>query len=84
MIETCDWPTEVEINYQTRSKHKKVQTNAYLYSNTDTQYAHFRGNPLYQATKRQLNNKQTVKNHEKLKKKQLRLNFLCLDLVLEC
>ena len=34
----------------TRSKHKKVQMNAYF--NTDTQYANFRGNPLYQATKR--------------------------------
>ena len=28
-----------------------------IYFNTDTQYAHFRGNPLYQATKRHLNNK---------------------------
>ena len=37
------------------SKHKKVQTNAYF--DTDTQYANFRGNPLYQATKRHLNNR---------------------------
>ena len=28
-----------------------------IYFNTDTQYAHFRGNPLYQATKRHLNNR---------------------------
>ena len=51
-----------------RSKHKKVQTNAYLF-NTDTQYANFRGNPLYQATKRHLNNRWTLKNDEKEKKK---------------
>ena len=40
-----------------------------IYLNTDTQYTHFRGNPLYQATKRHLNNRQTVKNDEKLMKK---------------
>ena len=28
-----------------------------IYFNTDTQYAHFRGNPLYQATKRHLTDK---------------------------
>ena len=28
-----------------------------IYFNTDTQYANFRGNPLYQATKRHLNNR---------------------------
>ena len=28
-----------------------------IYFNTDTQYAHFRENPLYQATKGQLNNR---------------------------
>ena len=27
-----------------------------IYFNTDTQYADFRGNPLYQATKQHLNN----------------------------
>ena len=37
------------------SKHKKVQMNAYF--NMDTQYAHFQGNPLYQATKWHLNNR---------------------------
>ena len=26
-----------------------------IYFNTDTQYAHFQGNPLYQATKRHIN-----------------------------
>ena len=40
--------------WKVRSKHKKVQTNAYLFW-TDTQYAKFRGNPLCQATKRHLN-----------------------------
>ena len=43
---------------------KKVQTNAYLF-NTDTQYAHFWGNPLDQATKRHLNNRYTFKKDEK-------------------
>ena len=33
---------------------KKVQTKKI---NTDTQYAHFQENPLYQATKRHLNNR---------------------------
>ena len=28
-----------------------------IYFNTDTQYANFRGNPLYQASKRHLNNR---------------------------
>ena len=28
-----------------------------IYFNTDTQYENFRGNPLYQATKRHLNNR---------------------------
>ena len=28
-----------------------------IYFNTDTQYANFRGNLLYQATKQQLNNR---------------------------
>ena len=28
-----------------------------IYFNTDTQYAHFRGNPLYQVTERHLNNR---------------------------
>ena len=27
-----------------------------LYFNTDTQYVHFQGNPLYQATKQHVNN----------------------------
>ena len=33
--------------------------------NTDTQYAHFRGNPVYQATKQHLNNRKTMKNEKK-------------------
>ena len=41
---------------ETRSKHEKVQTNA-MYSNTAAHYAHFRGNPLYKATERYLNNR---------------------------
>ena len=38
-----------------------------IYFNTDTQYANFRGNPLHQATKRHLNNKQSkmMKNERK-------------------
>ena len=28
-----------------------------IYFNTDAQYAHIRGNPLYQATKQHLNNR---------------------------
>ena len=40
-----------------------------FYFNTNTQYAPFRGNPLYQATKRHLNNRETVKNDAKWKKK---------------
>ena len=28
-----------------------------IYFNTDTQYAHFQENPLYEATKRHLNNR---------------------------
>ena len=47
-----------------RSKHKKVQANLTDFD-TDTQYATFRENPLCQATKRHLNNRQTVKNDEK-------------------
>ncbi|MCB4784616.1 MAG: hypothetical protein LGB69_08545 [Sulfurovum sp.] len=31
-----------------------------IYFNTDTQYAQFWGNPLHQATKRHLNNRQMV------------------------
>ena len=40
-----------------------------IYFNTDTQYANFRGNPFCQTTKRHLNNRETVKNDEKLKEK---------------
>ena len=36
-----------------------------IYFNTDTQYANFRGNPLYQTTKRHLDKRYTVKNDEK-------------------
>ena len=38
-----------------------------IYFNTDTQYANFRGNPLYQATKRHLTNKRlkTMRNERK-------------------
>ena len=35
-----------------------------IYHDTNTQSAKFRANPLCQATKRPLNNSQTVKNHE--------------------
>ena len=51
-----------------------------VYFNTDTQYANSRGNPLYQATKRHLNNRQTEKNDEKKKKK----TYLVLFLVVVC
>ena len=49
-----------------RSKHKKVQTNAYLFWQ-DTQCANFAGNPLRQATKRHLTDKRlkTMKNERK-------------------
>ena len=40
-----------------------------IYFNTDTQYAHFRGNSLCEATKRHFNNRYTVKNDEQWKKK---------------
>ena len=33
-----------------------------IYFDMDTQYEHFRGNPLCQATKRHLNNRRTAKN----------------------
>ena len=36
-----------------------------IYYDTDTQYANFRGNPLRQAAKRQLNSSETVKNDDK-------------------
>ena len=40
-----------------------------IYFNTDSRYVNFRGSPLYQATKRHLNNRSTIKNDEKWKKK---------------
>ena len=43
---------------------QKVQWNA-IYQD-ETQHANFLGNPLYQATKRHLNNSTTVKIDEKL------------------
>ena len=48
----------------------KIQTHerfkrTFIYYDIDTQSAHFRGNPLRQATKRHLNNSSTVKNDEK-------------------
>ena len=39
-----------------------------IYFDTDTQYANCRGNSLCQSTKRYLNNRETVKNDEKLEK----------------
>ena len=39
-----------------------------IYFDTDTQYANFQGNPLRQATKWHLNNKQMVKNDKKWEK----------------
>ena len=50
-------------------KTKTKGSNEGLFILTRTQYAYFRGNPLDQATKRHLNNRQTVKNDEKSKKK---------------
>ena len=41
-----------------------------IYYDTDTQYANFRGNALRQATKRHLNNSETVKNDEKINEKE--------------
>ena len=41
--------TDAESKIQTRKKRSKERL-----FNTDTQYANFRGNPLYQATKRHL------------------------------
>ena len=35
----------------------KMFKRTLIYLNTDTQYAHFRGNPFHQATKRHLNNR---------------------------
>ena len=49
---------------------------------TQTQSAHFRGNPLCQATKRHLNNSQTVKNDEKLA--EMRNNFSFVELLFSC
>ena len=39
-----------------------------IYFNTDTQYANFARKSLYQATKRHLNNRQTVKNDDRSQK----------------
>ena len=36
---------------------KGLNERLLIYLNTDTQYANIRGNPLYQATKRHLNNR---------------------------
>ena len=41
-----------------------------IYFNTDTQYANFRGNPLYQATKRHLNNLPSTEQAAKTQPKQ--------------
>ena len=49
-----------------------------IYYDTYTQYAHFRGNPLRQATKRHLNNSYTVKNDEKLERN---ISFFPSDLL---
>ena len=40
-------------------------TQMLIYFNTDTQYAHFWGNPLYQATKGHLNNRKRSKTMKK-------------------
>ena len=52
---------------------RKVQKNAVYWDKT--QPANFRGNPIYQAAKRHLNNSWTVKNEEKWDGK---LHFICL------
>ena len=49
---------------------------------TQTQSAHFRGNPLFQATKRHLNNSQTVKKDEKLA--EMRNKFSFVELLFSC
>ena len=61
-----------------------------IYFYTDTQYANFRGNlALYQATKRDLNSRKTVKNDEKLKKKtylvlvNLLINYICMKKIMQ-
>ena len=49
----------------------------------------FGGNPLYQATKWHLNNRQMVKNDEKLKKKtylvlvNLLINYICMKKIMQ-
>ena len=52
-------------------KHKKSRKRTLIYFNTDTQYAKFRENPLYQATKRHLKKtdkrSKTVTNERKKK-----------------
>ena len=45
-------------------KHKRFKRTL-IYYDIDTHYANFEGNPLLQATKRHLNNSETVKNNEK-------------------
>ena len=69
----CYWKQQQLWNRMTASVLKqdpntKRFKQTLIYFNTDTQHAHFRGNPLYQATKRHLHNRQTVKNDEKLNK----------------
>ena len=48
-------PTTAIFDYAIDPNTKRFKPTL-IYFNTDTQYAHFRGNPLYQATKRHLNN----------------------------
>ena len=45
-------PGPTQISDQTHQRFKRTL----IYYGTDTRYAHFRGNPLRQATKRHLNN----------------------------
>ena len=65
----ADWFVNVKFNEVTRSGQAEAAQDlntkrfkrTLIYFNTDTQYAHIRGNPLYQATKRHLSRGSTKK-----------------------
>ena len=53
LLQSVPWPPAEPSNRLTPLRFKRTLIDF----NMDTQYAHFRGNPLYQATKRHLNNR---------------------------
>ena len=72
----CEWEEKKEFKIWNRmtasilkqDPNTKRFKRTLIYFDMDTQYAHFQGNPLCQATKWHLNNKQMVKNDEKWEK----------------